>query len=224
MARVLVIEDEERQAELLRRGLSAEGHEVEVALNGKVGLERAQSQPWDLLVVDRMLPGRSGLDVCRRFRADGGVAPILFLTARDSTRDVVEGLDAGADDYLVKPFVFDELLARIRTLLRRSTGLVGSRLTTGPIVLDLGVRRAWSSSGELGLTTKEFQLLELLMRRRGSIVARELLLGVVWDQQSEPASNALEVHISSLRKKLGLDASMIRTVRGIGYVLREDSR
>ena len=221
MARILVIEDEERQAVLLQRGLGAEGHEVELASTGTEGLRRAGDEVWDLLIIDRMLPGKTGLEVCRGFRASGGVAPILFLTAKDTTQNVVEGLDAGADDYLVKPFAFEELLARIRTLLRRSMGLSGVRLETGPITLDQGARRAWCASEELDLTNKEFGLLHLLLRRRGSIVTRETLQGVLWDLETEPASNALEVHISGLRRKLGGAAALIRTVRGVGYVLRE---
>ncbi|MCB9694738.1 MAG: response regulator transcription factor [Alphaproteobacteria bacterium] len=224
MARILVIEDEDRQALLLQRGLGAEGHTVGVAPDGVLGLARAQRERWDLLVVDRMLPGLSGVDLCRAYRATGGSAPLLFLTARDTTADVVEGLDAGADDYLVKPFAFDELCARVRTLLRRSPGPTGARLATGPLVLDPAEHRAWCDGVELELTAKELELLHLLMKRSGSIVTRDALAGRLWDLETEPASNALEVHVSSLRRKLGDHGTLVRTVRGIGYTLREAPR
>jgi len=202
--RILVIEDEDRILQLLRRGLTYEGYRVETAADGASGLAMARETPPDVVILDWMLPGIDGLEVCRRLRAAGSV-PILMLTAKDAVADRVQGLDSGADDYLVKPFEFDELLARIRALLRRARhqGFRGER--------------------SFDLTAKEYELLELFLRHPRQVLTREVIYDRVWGYDFGGESNIIEVYVRYLRQKTETDGEprLIHTVRGVGYVLRE---
>ena len=221
---ILVIEDEERIADFLRRGLTFEGYKVLVALDGPTGLNIARDQPPDFVILDWMLPGMDGLEVCRRLRAAMSV-PILMLTAKDSVPDRVAGLDAGADDYLVKPFSFDELLARLRALKRRSKPVEGEEtLRFADIMLDPAAREVKRGERRLELTAKEFDLLELFMRHPRQVLTREVIYDRIWDYDFGGESNIIEVYIRYLRQKTESagELRVIQTVRGVGYVLRED--
>src|SRR3990172_8755916 len=195
-ARVLVVEDEPKVARALREGLQGEGYEVVVAAAGEEGFFRASSEPFDLLVLDRMLPGREGLEVLRALRQKGLLCPVLVLTARDAVEDRVEGLDAGADDYMVKPFAFTELLARVRALVRRGRGDQLLRLAVADLALDVPTRRVVRGGVEVELTPREYELLEYLVRHRGTIVSREMLARDVWKEpeRGTPLDNAIDVH------------------------------
>jgi DNA-binding response OmpR family regulator len=217
MARILVIEDERALARSLRIGLEDELHVVHVEHDGQEGLFRALGGRFDLVILDRMVPRFSGDEICRRLRLDGVAVPILMLTARDTTEDVVEGLDAGADDYLTKPFSFDVLLARARALLRRSTGQPDGELVVGALRIDPSRHLVWWRDNEVVLTAKEFQILESLARRPGRILSKAQLAEAAWE--GDALDNVIEVHISHLRRKLS--AEVIRTVRGVGYALEE---
>jgi len=231
-ARVLVVEDEAGIAGFVRRGLLFEGFTVEVAADGKAALAALRDNPPDLVVLDLMLPGIDGVEVCRRVRAaetaEGRPAvPILMLTARDAVADRVTGLEAGADDYLVKPFAFDELLARIRALLRRAravpTGDVPTEvLRFSDLSLDLGSRTAERGGRPIQLTTREFDLLALFMRNPNQVLTRTLLMDRIWGADYYGDSNVLEVFVANLRRALeaGGEPRLIQTVRGVGYVLR----
>jgi two-component system OmpR family response regulator len=223
LPRILLIEDEPALRRALLRGLGEERYTVDVAGDGETGLWAAQGGEHELILLDLLLPKLSGLEVCRRLRAAGLRTPILMLTARDSTQDVVAGLDAGANDYLVKPFAFQELLARMRALLRVGTAAGTAQLQHADLRLDLAGLRAFRGEQELTLTNKEFQLLEILMRRAGHVLSRQSLRDTLWAHDSDPESNALEVHIARLRRKIDCDrdAPLLRTVRGVGYVLRQ---
>ncbi len=221
---ILVIEDEERIADFLRRGLTFEGYKVLVAANGPTGLNVARDQPPDLVILDWMLPGLDGLEVCRRLRAAGST-PILMLTAKDSVPDRVTGLDAGADDYLVKPFAFDELMARIRALLRRAKPAeTGEALRFADLTLDPAGREARRGERRLDLTAKEFDLLELFMRHPRQVLTREIIYDRIWGYDFGGESNIIEVYIRYLRQKTeaGGEPRLIQTVRSVGYVLREE--
>ena len=217
--RVLVVEDERKLGVLLTRGLSEEGYSADLADRGEDALWMAGAVPYDAIVLDVMLPGLDGFEVCRKLRAGGVWSPVLLLTARDATDDTVAGLDAGADDYLTKPFSFDELLARLRALTRRAPAERPAVLQVGDLRLDPGAHRAWLAGSELELSLKEFALLELFMRRPGSVLTRGDLLSGAWDMTFEARSNIVDVYVGYLRKKLGSDT--IETVRGMGYRLRE---
>lgn len=221
---ILVIEDETNIAQFLERGLIYEGYRVEVAFDGQRGLAIARDTPPDLVILDWMLPGLDGLEVCRRLRAASEV-PILMLTAKDGIPDRVTGLDAGADDYLVKPFSFDELLARVRALLRRS--VPSSRpevLRFADLTLDTGTHRAIRSDRAIDLTAKEYELLELFMRNPRQVLTRDVIFDRVWGYDFGGESNIIEVYVRYLRQKTEIDNEqrLIHTVRGVGYVLRED--
>jgi two-component system, OmpR family, response regulator MprA len=222
--RILVIEDEERIAQFVKRGLIYEGYRVDVAYDGSSGLQMAREQPPDLIILDWMLPGLDGLEVCRRLRAAGDV-PILMLTAKDDVQDRVTGLDAGADDYLVKPFDFSELLARIRALFRRAAP--SSRpevLKFADLTLDTGTHRAQRGDRYIDLTAKEYELLELFMRNPRRVLTRELIFDRVWGYDFGGESNIIEVYVRYLRQKTEEkgEPRVIHTVRGVGYLLRED--
>ena len=222
--RLLVIEDEHRIAQFIERGLIYEGYRVEVASEGRAGLTAARDNPPDLVILDWMLPGMDGLEVCKRLRTASNV-PILMLTAKDDVSDRVQGLDAGADDYLVKPFSFDELLARIRALLRRST--VSSKpeiLRFADLTLDTGTRRAMRGVRAIDLTAKEYELLELFMRNPRQVLTREVIFDRVWNYDFGGESNIIEVYVRYLRQKTEAEgeARLLHTVRGVGYVLREE--
>jgi two-component system OmpR family response regulator len=216
--RVLVVEDEAKLASLLRQGLRRRGMGVDLASTGEEALMRATATEYDVIVLDVMLPGHDGFEVCRRLRADQVWSPTLMLTALDDIENRVRGLDSGADDYLVKPFSFDELLARMRALVRRGAPPRPSLLTVGDLQLDPAARRVWRASNELSLTAREFALLETFMRRPGEVLSRFELLEHVWDDSYENRSNVIEVYIGYLRDKL--DRQTIETVRGAGYRLR----
>jgi two-component system response regulator MprA len=221
---ILVIEDEERIADFLRRGLTFEGYKTLVAGDGLGGLSIARDQPPDLVILDWMLPGLDGLEVCRRLRAAGST-PILMLTAKDSVPNRVAGLDAGADDYLVKPFSFDELLARIRALLRRTKPADATEVVKfADLMLDPAAREARRGDRRLDLTAKEFDLLEMFMRHPRQVMTREVIYDRIWGYDFGGESNIIEVYIRYLRQKTEADGEprLIQTVRGVGYVLREE--
>jgi two-component system OmpR family response regulator len=217
--RILVVEDERKLADLLARGLREEGHAADVATEGEQALWMAQAAPFDAIVLDVMLPGIDGFEVCRRLRASDVWAPVLMLTARDAVEDRVTGLDAGADDYLMKPFAFDELLARLRALTRRAPNERPTMVEIGDLRLDPAAHRAWCAEVELDLSAKEFALLELFMRNPGVVLSRDQLLDGAWDMSFERRSNIIDVYVRYLRGKIG--RASIETVRGRGYRLRD---
>jgi len=219
--RILVVEDERKLAQLLRRGLAEEGHVVDVAETGEDALWMARSEAYDAIVLDVMLPGLDGFGVCRELRARRIWTPVLLLTARDAVGDRVQGLDLGADDYLVKPFSFAELLARLRALVRRAPAERPSVLEAGDLRLDPAARRAWRGQTELDLSPKEFALLELFMRREGEALSRVQLLDGAWDMAFESRSNVVDVYVRYLREKIDrpFGRHSIETVRGVGYRL-----
>jgi two-component system OmpR family response regulator len=220
---LLVVEDDARLSRLLKRLLSQDRHVVETALTAEEGLEVATSGlELDAIILDVGLPDRSGFDVARTLRKQGSTVPILMLTARDSVSDRVEGLDAGADDYLVKPFAYEELLARLRALGRRPPSRKTSALKAGPIELDETTRRVTISGKPIDLSQREFSILECLLRRPGQVLSRDQLLDYAWPYGVALTPNTVEAYIHLLRDKLGADAaSYVETVRGVGYRLRE---
>jgi two-component system OmpR family response regulator len=215
--RVLVVEDEPKMAGLLRRGLVGEGHAADIASQGEDAVWMADAHKYDVVVLDVMLPGISGIETCRRLRNAGVWTPVLMLTARDSVDDRVGGLDAGADDYLTKPFSLAELLARLRALVRRGDVERPTELIVGELRLDPGSRRVWRGESEVQLSPKEFALLETFMRRPGQVLSRLQLLEHAWDFAYEHRSNVVDVYVRYLRQKLGRD--LLETVRGAGYRL-----
>jgi two-component system, OmpR family, response regulator len=221
--RVLIVEDQPKLAALLARGLREEGHAADVADRGEDALWMAAAVPYDVIVLDIMLPGIDGLETCRRLRVNEVWTPVLMLTARDAIDDRVTGLDAGADDYLTKPFSFDELLARLRALSRRAPAERPVAVEVGALRLDPAAHRAWHGETELDLSAKEFALLELLMRRPGSVLTRGQLLEGAWDMSYERRSNIVDVYIRHLREKIDrpFGSDTIETVRGVGYRLKE---
>jgi two-component system OmpR family response regulator len=224
--RVLIIEDEAKMAALIRRGLQQEGMAADLVADGEDAVWKASSAEYDAIVLDVMLPGIDGFEVCRRLRADGVWAPVLMLTARDAVADRVAGLDSGADDYLVKPFSYAELLARLRALARRGPVERPAELRVGDLRLDPASRRAWRGDQEVSLSAKEFALLEIFMRRPGDVLSRFQLLEHAWDYDYENRSNIVDSYVRLLRNKIdrpfGTDS--IETVRGAGYRLRENGR
>jgi two-component system OmpR family response regulator len=222
--RALVVEDELKMAALIRRGLVEEGYAADVARTGEDAIGMAQATPYDAIVLDVMLPGVDGFDVCRELRSGGVWAPILMLTARDGVEDRVAGLDAGADDYLTKPFSFAELLARLRALARRGQVERPAVLEVGSLRLDPASRRVWRAGREVKLSAKEFGLLETFMRRPGQVLSRLDLLEHVWDYAYENRSNVVDVYVGYLRAKIDKPFGLrsLETVRGAGYRLRGD--
>lgn len=220
--RVLVIDDDLSVTDFLRRGLSYEGYTVDVANSGLAGLDLARERPPDIVVLDIMMPGMDGLEVCRRLKA-GGSIPVLMLTAKDAVADKVKGLETGADDYLVKPFAFEELVARIRALLRRHDAASPEVLRYSDLALDVGTRTARRGSREIQLSTTEFKLLELFMRHPRQVLTRSQIMDRVWGYDLGGESNVLEVYVRYLRNKLEAagEPRLIHTMRGTGYVLRE---
>ncbi len=221
--RILVVEDERGMAELLRRGLEEEHHSVCVAMDGLTGLDEAEGGEFDAIVLDVMLPKMDGFEIVRRLRAGKNQTPILMLTARDAVADIARGLDAGVDDYLTKPFSFVELLARLRAVTRRGGSPVALRLEAGELALDPQSRVVTRAGSEVRLTVTEFKLLELLMRRAGRVVPREVIVEAVWGTADDIGENTLDVFISMLRSKVekGAENKVIHTIRGVGYMIRE---
>jgi len=224
--RILIAEDELKMASLLARGLMEDGHAVDVERTGDGALRMARAVEYDAVVLDLMLPGLDGVEVCRRLREGSVWTPVLMLTARDGVEDRVAGLDAGADDYLVKPFSFTELLARLRALVRRGATERPSVLEVSGLRLDPATRRAWRDETEIQLSGKEFALLETFMRRPGQVLSRYQLLEHAWDYAYENRSNVVDVYVRYLRDKIDrpFGRDTLETVRGVGYRLRKESR
>jgi two-component system OmpR family response regulator len=222
--RVLIVEDELKMAGLLRRGLRQEGMAADVAVKGEDALWMAAATEYDAIVLDLMLPGIDGFEVCRRLREQGLWTPVLMLTARDAVEDRVAGLDSGADDYLVKPFSYAELLARLRALARRGPVERPPELQVGDLRLDPARRRAWRGDREIPLSAKEFAILEIFMRRPGEVLSRFQLLEHAWDYEYENRSNVVDSYVRFLRKKIDrpFGVASLETVRGVGYRLRAD--
>ena len=222
--RALVVEDDRRVGQFIEKGLREASYAVELVDNGDAGLRSALHGGHDVIVLDLMLPGRDGFSVLRTLRDDGNSTPVICLTARDSIDDRVRGLDLGADDYLVKPFSFAELLARIRALLRRGAALASNTVVLGDLSIDLVGRRVERGGKRIDLTTREFALLECLGRSAGEVLSRTLLLERVWDMNQDPMTNVVDVHINRLRRKVdhGHARPLIHTIRGVGYVLRDE--
>lgn len=221
--KLLIIEDEEKLVKRIAEGLKGEGYSVEVRLNGLKGQEYIEDnfETLDLVILDWMLPVKSGLEVCKELRGEGINVPILILTAKSSTESKIEGLDAGADDYLVKPFAFEELLARIRTLLRRPNQVLGDQIKIGNLMLDQPERKAFCAGKELILTQKEYGLLEYFMRNPNQVLTRDQILEKLWGE-SDYLSNVVDVHVKNLRKKIESldDTQILATIRGLGYKLK----
>ena len=222
--RVLVVEDNPDMGPFLEQGLSEHGFAVDLVTDGNRGLEYATTGVYDLLILDRMLPGRDGLEILRRLRAACIRTPAIFLTARAAVLDRVEGLDSGADDYLVKPFSFAELLARIRVVLRRGPELQAPILRVGDLSLDAATHAVERAGQRIELSAKQFALLHYLMRHAGHVVSRTMIQEHVWNYEFDGLTNVVDVHINRLRNKVdrGFDRPLIHTLRGVGYVLRED--
>jgi len=221
--RVLVVEDEARMARLLRRALEEEGHAVDTAGDGPEGLWLATENHYAAIILDVMLPGLDGIEVCRRLRASGEWAPVLMLTARDQVGDRVRGLDAGADDYLVKPFSLLELAARLRALVRRDDRSRPTELAVGDLRLDPARKQAWRNGTELRLSPREFSLLEFFLRHPGSVMTRSQIIEAVWDFAYDGGSNVVDQYVNYLRRKVDapFGRTDIETVRGMGYRLRD---
>jgi len=223
--RVLVVEDEQKVANALREGLEGERYDVVVERTGEGAFFRVNTESFDVILLDLNLPGRDGLEILQALRQRGMKTPVLVLTARDSLNDRVAGLDAGADDYLIKPFAFAELLARIRALVRRGRVTETPRLLVGDLEMDLVTRKVARGGQPVELTVREFELLEFLMRYHGQVVSRETLARDVWKEtaRTTPLDNVIDVHIARLRRKVDLEQNLklIHTVRGVGFMLRE---
>lgn len=226
--KILVVEDERKVAKAIQQGLEGNSYSVAVAHSGEDGFFRATSEPFDLVILDVMLPERSGIEVLSAIRKQGHKIPVLLLTAKDSVDDRVLGLDAGADDYLVKPFAFPELLARVRALLRRGKTESVTALRMGDLEMDLVTRSVKRGLRLIDLTTREFELLEYLLRHQGQVVAREMLSREVWKEsvRHTPLDNVIDVHMVRLRRKIdeGSSTKLLHTVRGVGFVLKADAQ
>jgi heavy metal response regulator len=221
--RILLVEDEKNVASFIKKGLEEDVYVVDIAGNGPEGLSMATSNAYDLLIVDIMLPGFSGIEFCKRLREKGVKVPILLLTAIDSVDSKVTGLESGADDYLTKPFAFSELLARIKALLRRASDSA-SELFLGDLRIDLLARKVFRENREIILTPKEFSLLEYFLRNKGKVLSRTEMIENVWGYDFDPNTNIVDVHIKFLREKIdaGFHKKLIHTIRGAGYVLKEE--
>ncbi len=221
--RILVIEDEAKIAQFIKRGLKEEGYAVDVANDGEEGHFLLSSNEYDAIILDLMLPKIDGLTLCRTLRKEGNQTPIIMLTAKDTVKDKVKGLDSGADDYLPKPFAFEELLARVRVLLRKKDSRVQTQLKVDDLSLDLLTHKVTRGESEIDLTVKEYALLEYLMRNAGNIVTRTMISEHVWDINFDTFTNVIDVYINYLRNKIdsGAAVKMIHTVRGKGYLLKK---
>ncbi len=220
---ILIVEDEHKIASFVRKGLEAEGYTVDVAYDGEQGLRLAEMNDYDLILLDIMLPKLDGVTLCRRLREEGEDTPVLMLTAKDAVPDRVRGLDSGADDYLTKPFAFDELLARVRALLRRGGPKVPPKLQVADLILDPSTQEVRRGGRPIQLTNLEYRLLHYLMQNAGRVLNRTLIEEHVWGSSFDSFTNTVDVYISKLRKKIDqeTDKKLIHTVRGIGYVLKE---
>jgi len=225
MPRLLIIEDERKVLRSLQRGLEAEGYEIQTATNGEAGLDLATRQPYDGILLDLMLPGLDGLQVLTRLREIGKTTPVLILTARDTVDDRVIGLDAGADDYLVEPFAFAELLARLRVLLRRGRDERDTVLRLDDLEMDLLARRVSRGGEEISLTTREFELLQYFLERKNCVVTRDMLGRDVWKEPAHALTNVIDVYVNFLRRKIDKPGKkpLITTLRGVGYSLSDKS-
>ncbi|AJF05620.1 heavy metal response regulator transcription factor [Geoalkalibacter subterraneus] len=221
--RILVVEDEKKVASFIKRGLEEEGYAVDVAYDGDEGLDLAEHTPYDLILMDVMLPKKDGITVIREMRGRDIATPVLCLTAKDTVDDIVQGLDSGSDDYLTKPFAFAELLARVRALIRRGTQDRGAELRFADLRLDPVTHKVWRSEKEIDLTSKEYALLEYMMRNPNQVLTRTMIAEHVWDYTFDSFTNIIDVYINYLRKKVDrdFDQKLIHTVRGVGYVLKE---
>jgi heavy metal response regulator len=222
--RILVVEDDKKVASFVRKGLEEEGHAVDVAVTGDTGLEMALDRVHDVIVLDVLLPGKSGFQVVRELRQARIATPVLLLTARDTVEDKVQGLDAGADDYLTKPFAFAELLARVRALLRRGAEARSPKLQVTDLVLDPTTRTVTRGGRAISLTNREFALLEYLMRNTGRVLTRTMIAERVWDYSFDSGTNVIDVYVNYLRKKIdaGHAPKLLHTIRGSGYILKPD--
>ncbi len=220
--RILLVEDDSGVAGFIVKGLTEERYAVDLSTDGEEGYVRASAIAYDLIILDVMLPHLDGLSICRRLRSQGQSVPIILLTAKDAIEDRVTGLDMGADDYLTKPFAFPELLARIRSLLRRGSGQTATRLKVGDLEMDPVTHQAWRAGQEQTLTNKEYAILEYLMRNENRVLTRSAIIEHVWDIQYDNLTNIVDVHIRSLRAKIDREfaTTLIHTVRGVGYVLK----
>ncbi|MCA9341827.1 response regulator transcription factor [Candidatus Saccharibacteria bacterium] len=225
--RLLIVEDDERIANAIREGLTQEGYAVDVAYDGDEGYRTALADEYDAMILDVMMPGMSGIEVCKALRQEGNRSPVLLLTAKTENSDIVEGLDAGADDYLAKPFSFDVLLARIRALLRRPKESLDPIMTVDNLTLDLNRRIATRDGQDLNLSSKEFAILEYLLRNRNHIISKEKIIAHVWDFDSDVLPNTVEVFITYLRNKIDKPFKkgrpIIETIRGFGYVIKDEA-
>jgi heavy metal response regulator len=222
--RILIIEDEQKVAEFIKRGLKEEGYAVDVALDGEEGYFQATTNLYDAILLDLMLPKLDGLSLCRKLRQENIHTPILMLTAKDSVKDKVKGLDSGADDYLPKPFSFEELLARIRAILRKGKNQQPTQLQVADLVLDLLNHKVYRAQAEINLTAKEYALLEYFMRNTGNIITRTMISEHVWDINFDTFTNVIDVYVNYLRNKIdkGHKNKLIHTIRGRGYILKEE--
>lgn len=223
--KILVVEDEQKVANFLQKGLREEQHVVDVAYDGADGEEMAAGDEYDLILLDIMLPGKNGVDVLRDLRMRGVDTPVIMLTAKGMVEDKLKGFDAGCDDYLTKPFSFEELLARIRAVSRRRGGEISNELTFADLTLDLITHKVRRGEQEIELTAKEYALLEYLMRNPNRVLTRTMIAQHVWDINFDSFTNVIDVYINYLRNKIdrGFDRKLIHTVRGVGYVLREEA-
>jgi heavy metal response regulator len=221
--RILVVEDEKKVASFIKRGLEEENFAVDVAYDGDEGLYLAENNPYDVILMDLMLPKKDGLSVIRELREKDVSTPVLCLTAKDSVEDIVSGLDSGSDDYLTKPFAFGELLARVKALVRRTTKDRGAEIYFADLRLDPVTHKVWRANKEIDLTAKEYGLLEYFMRHPNEVLTRAMIAEHVWDYTFDSFTNIIDVYVNYLRKKVDrdFDKKLIHTVRGVGYVLRE---
>ena len=222
--RILVVEDEKKVASFIKRGLEEEGYSVDVAYDGEEGLKMGADEGYDLILMDLMLPKKDGLEIIQDLRRQDVRTPVLCLTAKDKVDDIVSGLDSGSDDYLTKPFAFAELLARVRALIRRGTSERGAEITFADLRLDPVAHKVWRSDKEIDLTTKEYALLEYMMRNPNQTLTRSMIAEQVWDYTFDSFTNIIDVYVNYLRKKVDkdFDKKLIHTVRGVGYVLKEE--